>query len=353
MRTGKKEPRISKGNEKGAATHPVGGEKLMGMRNSVHTFEGILVVDKETGPTSHDVIARLRRLLSMRRIGHCGTLDPLATGVLIVCLGKYTRLNEWLIEGEKEYLATFHLGGTSDTGDAQGEITSSGRDISHPLQGEIENEIKNFEGTIEQIPPAYSAVKVDGVRSYVRARRREVVSLPARKVHIGKIQLLNFEYPLLHLRIVCSKGTYIRSLATDLGVRLGCGAYVQELRRTRVGNLQVEDALTLGDVERTVGKGDFPRYLVPIPRALGRWPQVALPADKIRDFVHGIRVAIDAAPEGEHGEDSCAVYGLESEFFGMGKWEAKEDEIWLKPHKVFHSIPSISVGATMADEANN
>ena len=118
----------------------------MGMRNTEHSFEGVLVVDKETGPTSHDVIARLRRLLSMRRIGHCGTLDPLATGVLVVCLGKYTRLNEWLTEGEKEYLATFRLGGTSDTGDAQGEITSSGVDASLPLRGEIEKEIKTFEG---------------------------------------------------------------------------------------------------------------------------------------------------------------------------------------------------------------
>lgn len=325
----------------------------MGMRNTEHTYEGVLVVDKETGPTSHDVIARLRRLLSMRRIGHCGTLDPLATGVLIVCLGKYTRLNEWLTQGEKEYLATFHLGGTSDTGDAQGEITSSGDDLSHPLWGEIEREIKTFEGTIDQVPPAFSAVKVDGVRSYVRARRREVVSLPSRRVHISQIQLLHCQYPLLHLRIVCSKGTYIRSLATDLGMRLGCGAYVQELRRTRVGNLHVADALTLEDVERTVEKGDFSRYLVPIPRALGQWPQVALAADQIRDFAHGIRVAIDAGPKGEPG-DACAVFGLESEFVGMGKWEAKEGEIWLKPHKVFHSVPSISSGATMmVDGANN
>jgi|APSaa5957512622_1039677.scaffolds.fasta_scaffold09864_4 tRNA pseudouridine55 synthase len=324
----------------------------MGMRNTEHSFEGVLVVDKETGPTSHDVIARLRRLLSMRRIGHCGTLDPLATGVLVVCLGKYTRLNEWLTEGEKEYLATFRLGGTSDTGDAQGEITSSGVDASLPLRGEIEKEIKTFEGAIEQVPPAFSAVKVDGVRSYVRARRREVVSLPPRRVYIDQIQLLHCEYPLLHLHIVCSKGTYIRSLAVDLGIRLGCGAYVQQLRRTRVGNLHVEDALTLDDVEKAVKNGDFSRHLVPIPRALGQLPKVALSVDQIRDFTHGIRVTINADPEGETG-DACAVYGVENEFVGMGKWEEKEGGMWLKPHKVFHSVPCIPAGATMVDGVEN
>lgn len=323
----------------------------MGMRPSEHTYEGVLVVDKETGPTSHDVVSRLRRLLSMRRIGHCGTLDPLATGVLIVCLGKYTRLNEWLTEGEKEYLATFHLGGTSDTGDAEGKITSSGA-VSRPLRREIEKEIKTFEGAIEQVPPAFSAVKVDGVRSYVRARRREAVSLPPRNVHIAQIQLLNFEYPLLHLRIVCSKGTYIRSLAIDLGMRFGCGAYVQELRRTRVGNLHIGDALTLGDVGMAVEKGDFPRYLVPISRALEGWPQISLTAEKIRGFVHGIRVPIDAAPEGEPGSGACAVYGQDREFIGMGKWGEEEGEIWLKPHKVFHSV-SIPADATKVDGENN
>ena len=315
------------------------------MKKTEHTYEGVLVVDKESGPTSHDVIARFRRLWSMRRIGHCGTLDPLATGVLVIGLGRYTRLNQWLTEGEKEYLATFRLGGTSNTGDAQGEITP--RKIgSLPKIERLEKEIKLFEGLIEQIPPAFSAIKVDGVRSYVRARRREEVVLAPRKVHINQIELLNSEYPLLHLRSVCSKGTYIRSLAVDLGERLGCGAYVQELRRTRVGNLPVEDALTLGEIGKAVEEGDFPRHLVPIPRALDGFPQIFLSQDQVRDFVHGISFVLDAVADADHSK-VCVVYSLEGEFVGMGKWVDTGEDACLKPHKVFLSVPDSPIDAPL------
>ena len=158
--------------------------------------EGILVIDKEVGPTSHDVVARMRRILGMRRIGHCGTLDPLATGVLVLCLGPYTRLSEWISSGDKEYEATLRLGAESDTCDAQGQIEAVS-DAPVPSDTDVARAVASFRGEIDQVPPAYSAVKVDGVRSYKLARRNQAVDLKARRVQIHDLRVAEYDYPRL------------------------------------------------------------------------------------------------------------------------------------------------------------
>ena len=209
--------------------------------------EGILVVDKATGPTSHDVVAMARRALQIRRIGHCGTLDPLASGVLVLCIGRLTRLSEWISRGDKEYEATFLMGAVSSTDDAQGDISPTGAPM--PSRQQIEVAMASFRGCLEQIPPAHSAVKVDGVRSYKRARRDEIVELASRPVRVDRFEIAAFDAPRLKVLVECGKGTYIRSLARDLGAALGCGAYVETLRRTRIGIMRAAEAVSLESLQ--------------------------------------------------------------------------------------------------------
>lgn len=305
---------------------------------SEHKYEGLLVVDKEIGPTSHDVIAALRRITGMRRIGHCGTLDPLATGVLVVCLGGYTRLNEWLSAGQKEYRVTCYLGATSDTLDAQGEIIYRTA-VQSPRLAAIEQELENFKGFFEQIPPVYSAIKVQGVRSYERARRKEAVSLKAREVHVASIEVVAYDFPLLSLQLACSKGTYVRSLAADLGEKLGCGAFVQELRRLRVGHLDLEDAWSMAAVEEAQRAGTLKECFVPVRRALEDLPAVLLEEEMLRAFAHGNPVC-HQVPGGENSV--CAVYDQAGQLVGIGEFRSGR----LKPKRVLrHFEPQAEVVA--------
>jgi len=299
-----------------------------------HKYEGILVVDKEIGPTSHDVIASLRSIVGMRRIGHCGTLDPLASGILLVCLGSFTRLNEWLSAGEKEYESTFFLGATSDTCDAQGHITP-GQNITIPAEDEVIRQVRSFAGTIEQVPPAFSALKVQGVRSYKLARRNLAVPLKARKVHIRDIDVLHYDFPLVTLRITCSRGTYIRSLAADLGVRLGCGGYVQALRRCRVGKLGLDRALSLEQVREVVRSGKLTQHFVAPHNALDDLGEAVLDPLQLSSFVHGNPVSIKpdfAVPD----KMVCAVYDSDKHLYGIGQWESIEGA--LKPVRVLRQL---------------
>ena len=299
-----------------------------------HKYEGILVVDKEIGPTSHGVIAALRSILNMRRIGHCGTLDPLASGILLVCLGSFTRLNEWLSAGEKEYESTFFLGATSDTCDAQGHITPR-QNISVPTRDEIVRQAQHFAGTIDQVPPAFSALKVHGIRSYELARRNQAVPLKARKVHISSIEILHYEFPHLELRVVCSRGTYIRSLAAELGERLGCGAYVQALLRRRVGKMGLDKALTLEQIQEVSEAGKLAHHFVSPHSALYDLGQIVLKPHQLKLFVHGSPVSIK--PElALQDKIVFAVYDPDMHFYGIGKWENQEGD--LKPLKVFRQL---------------
>ncbi|GIW79233.1 MAG: tRNA pseudouridine synthase B [Gemmatales bacterium] len=249
------------------------------MSDPSHTAKsphGLLVVDKPSGVTSRDIVNRVQSWFPQRtRVGHAGTLDPLATGVLVLCIGTATRLIEYIQEMEKVYLAGIHLGAVSDTDDADGRIEPVS--TKAPELERVRQTLSEFVGVIEQVPPVYSASKVFGKRAYDLARLGEEVSLRARRVRIDRIELLRYEYPHLEIEVECGKGTYIRSLARDLGTRLGCGAYVESLRRLRVGVFSTEDAVSLDlSADQAMGK------LLPMAKAVARLPRIRLSSEKIR-----------------------------------------------------------------------
>lgn len=208
---------------------------------------GFLNIYKPKGLTSHDVVARLRKITKVRQIGHTGTLDPFATGVLPICIGKATRLIEYL-DDDKEYLATVQFGKNTATYDLEGEITATFD--KKVTEEDVKNALKDFEGEISQIPPIYSAIKVNGKKLYDYARQGQDIEIKPRKVTISKIELKEFDKTSQSAKITvaCSKGTYIRSIAYDLGAKLGCGGYLTALERTKAGKFQVNTAIKLEDL---------------------------------------------------------------------------------------------------------
>ena len=208
---------------------------------------GFLNIYKPKGLTSHDVVARLRKITKVRQIGHTGTLDPFATGVLPICIGKATRLIEYL-DDDKEYLATVQFGKNTATYDLEGEITATFD--KKVTEEDVKNALKDFEGEISQIPPIYSAIKVNGKKLYDYARQGQDIEIKPRKVTISKIELKEFDKTSQSAKITvaCSKGTYIRSIAYDLGAKLGCGGYLTALERTQAGKFQVNSAIKLEDL---------------------------------------------------------------------------------------------------------
>lgn len=211
----------------------------------------VLLIDKPLGWTSFDVVRKLRHLVRIKKIGHAGTLDPLATGLLIVCTGKFTkRINEFMAQ-EKEYTGTITLGAVTPSYDLETEPTDH-QDIGAITLSLIQQSVKQFTGSILQVPPAHSAIKVKGKRVYELARKGESVVLEPRRITISSFEVLRFEEGLVHFKVICSTGTYIRSLANDLGVALGCGAYLSALRRTRIGSFLVDQAQTPEQFERSL-----------------------------------------------------------------------------------------------------
>jgi len=207
----------------------------------------IIAIDKPKGITSHDVVNIIRRATGIKKVGHGGTLDPLATGVLVIAIGRSaTKQLDKYVAGEKEYEATIKLGETSTTEDEEGEKTKiSGKE---PSKDELQDVLNNFTGTITQTPPIYSALKVKGKAAYIYARKGEILNLEPRKVEIKKIELLKYNYPLLTIKVTCGKGVYIRSLARDIGEKLSTGAYLADLRRTRVAEFTLQNAIDLKDL---------------------------------------------------------------------------------------------------------
>lgn len=249
-------------------------------------MHGILLIDKSPGMTSHDVVRRLRRLLGTRRIGHTGTLDPMATGVLPVAVGDGTRLVEFLMEGEKEYRATLRLGIATTTQDAEGEtISEAPWEAVTVLQ--LEAAAAALRGDILQLPPMYSALKRDGVPLHRLARQGLEVERQPRPVTIRRLELCKIEFPLVEIDVTCSKGTYVRTLAHDLGIALGCGAHLTSLRRTRSGPFREADCLTLDDLEAPP-TGQPPLLLLGPREALPEMRVVAIDAEAAAKLANGI-----------------------------------------------------------------
>ena len=252
-------------------------------------MNGVLIVDKPTGPTSHDVVARVRRAIGLRRIGHTGTLDPLATGVLPLVLGRATRLSQFLGADEKEYVADVRLGASSDTYDAMGRVSQTSTDARRgqhwATAASVEGVLSEFRGTYWQTPPPFSAKKIAGTPAYRFARRDQAVELRPVSVTVSALTVVAYSHDVVRLRVVCSAGFYVRTLAHELGVRLGCGGYLEGLRRTRVGSFRVEEAVPLGTIEQA--GPEALRHLLPMNRLLVEYPTVVVNPRGLKRATHG------------------------------------------------------------------
>ena len=258
-------------------------------------MDAFLNIDKPAGMTSTDVVRRVRRLAGQKRVGHGGTLDPMATGVLPVALGQATRLLEYFLQEEgKGYVATVQLGSTTDTDDAEGAVLAT--HLVPSLDATLlETTLGHFRGTISQIPPIYAAIRVDGRRLYEYARAGETVDIPSRSVTIERLELLDWTSDTLQINVACSKGTYIRSLARDIGAMLGCGAHLTALRRTRAGSFDLSTAIPLDELlaqpERLTSAA-----LPPIA-ALADWAHITVDAPTVADLRQGRRVRLECEAE--------------------------------------------------------
>ncbi|MBE2220060.1 MAG: tRNA pseudouridine(55) synthase TruB [Anaerolineae bacterium] len=286
-------------------------------------MNGILNIDKPQWLSSHDVVARVRRICGTRRVGHAGTLDPLATGVLLVCVGRATRLSEYLMGQQKTYTATIRLGQTTNTYDAEGEVTEE-RPFSHISQDTIAESLEAFRGAIEQVPPIYSALKVNGQPMYKLARAGKDVERKPRPVTIYELDLLDWTPPFLQLRVVCSTGTYIRSLAHDIGERLGCGGHITVLRRTAVGTFNITDAVSLD----TLQAEDWQSFCLPSDQAVANLLRIDASKTETEALLMGQQIPCATA----QAEGSLArVYDENGLFFGILHYE---DKAW-QPKKMF------------------
>ena len=250
---------------------------------------GVLLLDKSAGHSSNDVLIKAKRLLNAEKAGHTGTLDPFATGLLPLCFGEATKFSQDLLEADKTYETTIHLGLRTDTGDTEGQILQTlPVDVSH---AQIDAALEKFRGPIRQIPPMYSALKRDGKPLYEYARAGITLEREARPVVVHLLELINFTSPFLQLRVCCSKGTYIRVLGEEIGAALGCGGHLKALRRTQVGSLILRDALTLEAIEQTA-ETDRISLLDPVDAMLCSFPALSLDDELARRFLHGQRLSL-------------------------------------------------------------
>ncbi len=254
-------------------------------------MNGVLVINKPQNWTSHDVVNKARVLLKEKKIGHTGTLDPLATGVLVLCIGKATKIVRYLEADDKEYIAELKLGATTDTLDSAGSILET-REYSPPSRDEVQRALDRFLGDILQRPPAYSALKVSGVPSYRLARQGTILEHEERPVTISEITLLEYRDPLVRFSVTCSKGTYIRTLCADIGAFLGAGAHLTALVRTRAGRFRIEQALDLEQLAQKASLGLAEQSLLPLGEALGSFASVTVDASDAWRISHGNTIPI-------------------------------------------------------------
>lgn len=289
-------------------------------------MNGIILVDKPQDWTSHDVVAKLRGVLHERRIGHSGTLDPLATGLLVVFVGRATRAVEFAEADSKEYLAGLRLGVSTDTQDITGNIVAESAAL--PDEAALREAIGRFIGDIEQIPPMYSAIKMGGKKLYELARRGESVERAPRKITVSAIDIAGRDGDDYILNISCSKGTYVRTLCSDIGEALGCGACMSSLRRTRAGVFSIDDAHSLADIEAAVREGRLSDIILPVDTLFASFPKLTVSQSAAKRLKNGNIIKI-SAEDGEY-----KVYSDSDEFLLLGRVECGK----LKTIKSFYEV---------------
>lgn len=296
-------------------------------------INGIINIYKEAGFTSHDVVAKMRGILKQKKIGHTGTLDPDAVGVLPVCLGNGTKLCDMLTDKSKVYKARMRLGLETDTQDISGTVLAE-----YPVEvteDEVEKAVMSFLGKYEQIPPMYSALKVDGKKLYELAREGKTVERKAREVQIFSISDIRISLPEVEFSVECSKGTYIRTLCYDIGKKLSCGATMTHLERTRVGQFKSEDAITLGQLEELQKEGKVDNYVVGVETMFEQYERVTVPGNWQKLIDNGNPVYRRQLMEKRFINDGemLRVYSEDGRFYGIYDYHAKGDVI--KPVKMF------------------
>lgn len=291
-------------------------------------LHGVIVIDKPAGWTSHDVVARVRRLTGERRVGHAGTLDPAATGVLPVVVGDATKVVEFLADAAKGYRAEITFGVSTDSYDGDGVVTASdGRPL--PSEREIQAALADMLGPQQQMPPMHSAIRINGERLYEAARRGETVEREPRPVTFHRLDLLDWSPPVATVDVDCSKGTYIRSLAHDLGEQLGCGAYLSDLVRTRTGGFDLGDAWTMDDLGLALAADGDPWEWIAIhpDRIVEAWPALTLGADRAQDWDQGRAISADTVDD--HG-GPVRTYDSNGTWLGVG---SRDGDV-IRPWKV-------------------
>ncbi len=296
-------------------------------------LNGIIIIQKEAGYTSHDVVAKMRGICKQKKIGHTGTLDPQATGVLPVCLGSGTKLCDMLTDKDKEYVAELLLGVETDTQDATGKVLQT--HLVEVTEEEVRQAVMSFVGVYHQIPPMYSALKVDGKKLYELARAGKEVERKAREVSILEIEIQEIALPIVKFRVACSKGTYIRTLCADIGEKLGCGGTMKSLQRTRVGSFTLEKAVTLAQLEMLRDENRLEEILFPVDSAFSGCPKLHVRQEFCRLIDNGnsffANQTVEKAVFGK-GE-WVSVYRENGSFVGVYIYDASRK--WYKPVKMF------------------
>ena len=268
-------------------------------------MNGVLIVDKPQGKTSHAIVAAVRRLCKTRRVGHTGTLDPLATGVLPVCVGNATKAADMLTSSDKRYLAVFRLGMRTDTLDITGNVLEE--NTIAVTSEDVKKAVKSFTGTILQVPPMYSAIKKDGRKLYELAREGKEIEREAREITVYSLDITDISLPYVSIDVSCSKGTYIRSLCDDIGTALGCGAVMTQLRRTKASAFNADNAHTLEELEAAE---DISKMLVPTDSLFSDLPEIHLNEKQERSIVNGVRMTWRSGGENQR----FRLYGANGRF---------------------------------------
>ena len=293
-------------------------------------YQGIIVIRKEKGFTSHDVVAKLRGILHMKKIGHTGTLDPDAVGVLPVALGKGTKLVDLITDKEKTYEAVLRLGITTDTQDMSGTVLEE--NPVNATEQQVRETIAGFVGEQLQIPPMYSALKINGKKLYELAREGKTVERKARPVCFYQIEVLDIQLPVVRIRVACSKGTYIRTLCHDIGQKLGCGGCMEQLLRTRVGRFSLEESHTLSEVEQAVADGTVCKWIYPVENVLAEYPKIQADPYGDRLLQNGNPLSENLVDE-QHKEGWVRMYASNGNFTGIFQWDEKKKKYY--PVKMF------------------
>ncbi|NIO48221.1 MAG: tRNA pseudouridine(55) synthase TruB [Candidatus Aminicenantes bacterium] len=292
-------------------------------------MDGLILVDKPQNFTSHDIVLKIRNIINIKKVGHCGTLDPLATGLMLLALGKATRLFSFFSNRDKVYKGQIRLGFSTDTYDSAGKPTSS-EEKDYPSKDNLLKAMKRFEGEIQQVPPPYSAKKYKGKPLYLLVRRKKEFELRPSKVFVHMFKLIKYNPPLLEFKVKCSSGTYIRSLAHDIGQDLGCGAHLSELTRTDVGYFSIKESHTIGEIKGLTEAAKIDKFLIPLESLLPEFPKIILKErgsvlakngnlispENIQRIILDESSSVDIFPE---GEKVFRMFSLEGKFVALAK----------------------------------